>query len=223
MSLTFNTLLTDLTRDFNHVQPRDALQFCAKLVPVSTTSSHARSTCRSLSTSVFYSDNLSLGDTPSVNIPHIISPYPRPTSSIKSSFAHSPFGTLNVTGNALLGEHSSPPLLRQSQNNELPPTSPLMDVNPFGSFDNSAPTPVNASDFLQPPSSSIFARRTSVVAESIALDSGDDEPLPVYSKTQHLPNSPRFSVLASMTSGSRYEMHMGPCCRWYLIFCSVSY
>jgi cAMP-dependent protein kinase regulator len=50
-------------------------------------------------------------------------------------------------------------------------------------MEKSAPTPVNASDFLHPPSSSIFARRTSVSAESIALDGSNDEPLPVYPKT----------------------------------------
>lgn len=190
MSLTFNSLLTDLTRDFNRVQPRDALQFCANWFQSRLEEQRARTrdllSSRSSSTfpAELYSDNLGFGNTPSVNVPHIVSPFPRPSSSITSTVAHSPFGTLNVAGNALLGEHSSPPLLRVSQN-EQPPTSPLTNVNPFGSFsDNSAPTPVNASDFLHPPSSSIFARRTSVSAESIALDSNNDDPLPVYPKTE---------------------------------------
>jgi len=191
MSLTFNSLLADLTRDFNRVQPRDALQFCANWFQSRLEEQRARTrdllATGSTSTSFpaeLYSDNLGFGNSPSDNVPQIISPYPRPTSSIRNSIAPSPFGTLNVAGNALLGGHSSPPLLRQSQNNELPPTSPLTNVNPFGSFDNLATTPINASDFLQPPSSSIFARRTSVSAESIALDSGNDEPLPVYPKTE---------------------------------------
>lgn len=190
MSLTFNSLLTDLTRDFNRVQPRDALQFCANWFQSRLEEQRARtrdlladgSVSNSFPTEL-YSDSLGYRDSPSANAPPILSPYPRPTSSIRSSVSHSPFGTLNVAGNALLGQNSSPPLVRHSQN-ELPPTSPLTNVNPFGSFDNSAPTPVNASDFLHPPSSSIFARRTSVSAESIALDSGNDEPLPVYPKTE---------------------------------------
>jgi cAMP-dependent protein kinase regulator len=79
---------------------------------------------------------------------------------------------------------------------ELPPTSPLTTVNPFASFDNST-TPTTAyhdngfnnnggfdnDGYLMAPTSSIFARRTSVSAESIAVDSGVDEVLPVFPKT----------------------------------------
>ena len=115
--------------------------------------------------------------------PPTLAPFPRPRSSIRDSIAHSPFGTLNVPGNALLGGDRTPPSLRFNQN-ELPPTSPLSNVNPFAAFDTATPTPLNAGDYLHAPSSAIFARRTSVSAESIAVDSNNDEPLPVYPKTE---------------------------------------
>jgi len=188
MSLTFNSLISDLTRDFNRVQPRDSLQFCANWFQSRLEEQRAR-TRDLLATnsapisipSELYTDSAGYGhENPPINVsPTIISPFPRP-SSIRGSVAHSPFGTLNVVGNALLGDDPSTPSFRLPQN-ELPPTSPLTNVNPFGSFDNSA-TPVNQGDFLQPPSSAIFARRTSVSAESIAVDSANDEPLPVYPK-----------------------------------------
>src|SRR6266545_1557399 len=189
MSLTFNSLISDLTRDFNRVQPRDSLQFCANWFQSRLEEQRAR-TRDLLATnstpipipSELYTDNAGYGHgNPPINVsPTIISPFPRP-SSIRSSVAHSPFGTLNVAGNALLGDDPSTPSFRLPQN-ELPPTSPLTNVNPFGSFDNST-TPVNQGDFLHPPSSAIFARRTSVSAESIAVDSANDEPLPVYPKS----------------------------------------
>ncbi|KAG6837960.1 hypothetical protein H0H93_008354 [Arthromyces matolae] len=68
---------------------------------------------------------------------------------------------------------------------ESPATSPLSTANPnpFANFDPATPTAQNPGDYLHPPTSAIFARRTSVSAESIAVDSGADEPLPVYPKT----------------------------------------
>jgi len=73
---------------------------------------------------------------------------------------------------------------------ELPPTSPLTtDPNSFARYDvASTPTMSNslalgAGDYLHPPSSTILARRVSVSAEPIAVDSGHDDPLPLYPKT----------------------------------------
>lgn len=132
-----------------------------------------------------YSDNA----TPTFNMPP---PSSAPLlgrlgrSSFRDSVAQSPFGTLNVPGNALLSADRTPPSLKYGQN-ELPPTSPLTTVNPFASFDAAPPSSFNNSDYLLAPSSAIFARRTSVSAESIAVDSGTNEVLPVYSKSvEHL-------------------------------------
>jgi len=88
-----------------------------------------------------------------------------------------------VPGNALLGGGDRTPPSLKFNHNELPPTSPLTNVNPFASFDNPPPSSFSNPDFLLAPSSSILARRTSVSAESIAVDSGVNEVLPVYPKS----------------------------------------
>jgi len=185
MSSTFDSLVSDLTRDVNRVQPKDALQFCANWFQSRLEEQRARTrdllSNRSSSISIpteLYTDNGSGGSA----IPPTLAPFPRPRSSFRDSIAHSPFGTLNVPGNALLSGDRTPPSLRYGQN-ELPPTSPLTTVNPFASFDTSTPTPLNGNDFLHAPNSAIFARRTSVSAESIVVDSSTDEPLPVYPKS----------------------------------------
>lgn len=184
---TFDSLVNDLTRDVHRVQPKDALQFCANWFQSRLEEQRARSrdllASRSLSISApseLYTDNVLGGHGAGAAT---LAPFPRPRSSIRDSIAHSPFGTLNVPGNALLGGGDrTPPSLRFNQN-ELPPTSPLSNVNPFASFDTTPQPPLGQSDYLHPPNSAIFARRTSVSAESIAVDSNSDEPLPVYPKT----------------------------------------
>lgn len=187
MSSTFDSLVSDLTRDAHRVQPKDALQFCANWFQSRLEEQRARtrdllaSRAQSISAPTeLYSDG-GLGG--SSTGPPTLAPFPRPRSSIRDSIAHSPFGTLNVPGNALLGGDRTPPSLRYNQN-ELPPTSPLSNANPFAAFDTVTPTPLNSGDYLHAPSSAIFARRTSVSAESIAVDSNNDEPLPVYPKTE---------------------------------------
>ncbi|KDR83579.1 hypothetical protein GALMADRAFT_55505 [Galerina marginata CBS 339.88] len=187
MSSTFDQLVSDLSRDVHRVQPKDALQFCSTWFQSRLEEQRARTRdlLASRSTSIsapseLYSDSLVGGS--GSGLP-TLAPFPRPRSSIRDSIAHSPFGTLNVPGNALLSGDRTPPSLRFNQN-ELPPTSPLSNANPFASFDNPTPTPLNQGDYLHPPSSAIFARRTSVSAETIAVDSTTDEPLPVYPKKE---------------------------------------
>ncbi|TFK29347.1 camp-dependent protein kinase regulatory subunit [Coprinopsis marcescibilis] len=185
MSSTFDALVGDLARDYQRVQPRDALQFCSNWFQTRLEEQRTRTR------------DVLAQRTPSVSIPYDLyadspgntsappppaSPLARPRSSFRDSVAQSPFGTLNVPGNALLSGERTPPTLRYNQN-ELPPTSPLTTVNPFASFDNTAPAGFNSHDYLNP-SSAIFARRTSVSAESIAVDSGADEVLPVYPKSE---------------------------------------
>ncbi|KAH9938521.1 uncharacterized protein B0H18DRAFT_967537 [Fomitopsis serialis] len=121
--------------------------------------------------------------------PDGVSPFSKPTfaqrSSLRASMAAtSPFGRLNVPGNALLPNSSTgslhslaPPMFRMEAD-ELSPTSPSGTPNPFASFANGDVTPHG--DYLQPPESTIFARRASVSAESIAVDEEPDEPLPNF-------------------------------------------
>ncbi|KIK08369.1 hypothetical protein K443DRAFT_1473 [Laccaria amethystina LaAM-08-1] len=180
---TFEALVNDLTRDAHRVQPKDALQFCANWFQSRLEEQRARTrdilSQRSVSAPSELHTDTQFGS--SIG-PPTLSPFPRPRSSIRDSIAQSPFGTLNVPGNALLSGDRTPPSLRYGQH-ELPPTSPLTTVNPFATFDTATPTSRDSGDYLHAPTSSIFARRTSVSAESIAVDSHSDEPLPVYPKT----------------------------------------
>lgn len=190
MSSTFDSLVSDLTRDVQRAQPKDALQFCATWFQQRLEEQRSRSRdvlCqRSPSISVPNELHTDVPLNPNT-LPPPASPFRRPSSAFRDSIAPSPFGTLNVPGNALLTGDRTPPSLRFNQN-ELPPTSPLTTVNPFASFDGSTPTPFSTGfgsnpDYLLAPTSAIFARRTSVSAESIAVDSGVDEILPVYPKS----------------------------------------
>lgn len=103
--------------------------------------------------------------------------YPHRPSLVPS--APSPFGTLNVPGNALLANAHSPPGPPSFQVDSISPTT-TGGFSP-GSYDP-APPGSGSGDFLHP-SATILARRTSVSAESIAVDSDSSEPLPVFPKT----------------------------------------
>ncbi|KAF7355195.1 cAMP-dependent protein kinase regulatory subunit [Mycena sanguinolenta] len=191
---TFEALVSDLTRDINRVQPKDALQFCANWFQSRLEEQRARtrdvlsqrphSFSRDLPTDLFV--DAPLGATS--GLPPPISPFSHAPvhrssrSSLRNSVSQSPFGTLNVPGNALLSD--GPPIF-QIDGRHIAPTSPLSNPppNPFASFDGHAPAPLNPSDHLHPPNSAVFARRTSVSAETIAVDVESDEPLPVFPKT----------------------------------------
>ncbi|KAF9247157.1 cyclic nucleotide-binding-like protein [Melanogaster broomeanus] len=208
---TFDSLVADLTRDVHRVQPKDALQFCANWFQSRLEEQRTRTrdalAQRGLSSSHeqlptdFYVDTpVILG--PRNSTPVTVSPFSnlvpqRRASSLHTVFSHSPFGTLNVPGNALLSADSNgvsngmgPPTFTLD-GRELPPTSPLSTdpSNSFARYDiTSTPTMSNSlslgpADYLQPPSATILARRTSVSAEPIAVDSGHDVPPPVYTKT----------------------------------------
>ncbi|KAG5643770.1 hypothetical protein DXG03_009649 [Asterophora parasitica] len=191
---TFDDLVKDLTRDAHRVQPRDALQFCAnwfqsrleeqrvRTRDVLANPNQRRSFAVDLPSSFYTDSQLNASAEPAASS-HL---YPIPgsqRSSIRASIAESPFGMLNIPGNALLSDDDAPPSFNYDRH-ELPPTSPLSTANPFANFDHPAtPTSHNPGDYLHPPTSAIFARRTSVSAESIAVDSSTDEPLVVYPKT----------------------------------------
>jgi cAMP-dependent protein kinase regulator len=197
---TFDTLVADLTRDVYRAQPKDALQFCANWFharleeqraqtrDILSQSYRSPSFSRDLPTEVYVDTPLTGTSTP----PRARSPYaPLPAvqrSSLRNSVAvpHSPFGTLNIPGNALLSEepHGTPRV--KIDGHELPPTSPLTIPNGYQPFEQSALSPNSApspGDFLHPPTSAIFARRSSVSAESIVVDGSIDANIPIYPKS----------------------------------------
>ncbi|GBE79339.1 protein kinase A regulatory subunit [Sparassis latifolia] len=191
---TFESLVADLTRDAHRVQPKDALQFCAnwfqsrleeQRTRARDTLSHHPGPLLELPADHYLDTPLS----PTAPAGHSVSPfaqsYPKQRSSFHTSMSNnSPFGTLNVPGNALLQDGGrdhgamNPPTFKLESED---PSSPLTQ-NPFASFANTTVSPV-AGDYLHALSSTILARRTSVSAESIAVDSESYEPLPVFPKS----------------------------------------
>jgi cAMP-dependent protein kinase regulator len=200
---TFDSLVEDLTRDVHRAQPKDALQFCANWFQSrleeqrtrtrDSLSQRSSSFSRDLPSDLYVDTPLGAGAGPMSVSPFSQAVPSRPRSSLQDhSVSPSPFGTLNIPGNALLSydndlSNMGPPSF-VVEGHELPPTSPLAMGN-SGSYNGFDGTPtsiaasLNPGDYLHPPTSTIFARRTSVSAESIAVDSSTDEPLPVYSKS----------------------------------------
>jgi cAMP-dependent protein kinase regulator len=218
---TFDSLVADLTRDVHRVQPKDALQFCANWFQARLEEQRTRTR-----------DALSNRMTPVGDLPtdHYLDTPLSPTASAATGspfsqvFAQprsslhgaSPFGTLNVPGNALLSEqhHTSshhilgPPTFKLD-GEDLSISSPIT-VDPFRSFANGVISPNGPEDFLQPPSSMILARRTSVSAESIPMDTEFDEPLPVYPKSQDQVSRIRASIMKNfMFRGLDEEQERG--------------
>ncbi|KAI5119760.1 hypothetical protein M0805_004092 [Coniferiporia weirii] len=188
---TFDALVADLTRDVHRVQPKDALQFCATWFQVRLEEQRARtrdilarriSSARDLPDELYVDAPLGASATTGVSpfSPAHRHSFPLHRPSIAASA--SPFGTLNVPGNALLSNSHSPP----------PPPLPSLQIDPVDAspipgfpssgYDRHAPSPL-AGDFLQP-SATILARRTSVSAESIMVDSDSNEPTPVFPKSK---------------------------------------
>lgn len=197
---TFDSLIADLTRDVHRAQPKDALQFCANWFQSRLEEQRTRTrdalarrssaAARELAPELYLdsplgaSNNINGGVSP-FSPPHRHSfPLHRPSIAPTAASAR-PFGTLNVPGNALLPDGSGlqslappPPSLH------IDPVSPI--AGPFGG--GVAPgaggprLSVASGDFLQP-SATVLARRTSVSAESILVDSMSSEPTPTYPKT----------------------------------------
>ena len=206
MSSTFDTLVADLTRDANRVQPQDALQWCSnwfqqRLEEQRTRSRNELARLPSYRTSL---PNDHYVDTPIQStrqltedpVTEAVSPYSRAPPRHRQSLANirgpSPFGTLNVPGNALLEENAED-LLGPPPTFSIEPNTPvgqMMNPGLYSTYQNTSPSPgpgqfspSGPGDYLLPPSSTIFARRTSVSAESIAVDSETTEPLPVFPKS----------------------------------------
>ncbi|KAI0091886.1 camp-dependent protein kinase regulatory subunit [Irpex rosettiformis] len=203
---TFDALVADLTRDAYRVQPKDALQFCAnwfqaRLEEQRTRTRDALSNrmtpVRDLPTDHYLDTPLSPTASATAGSP-FSQVYNQPRSSLHGS---SPFGTLNVPGNALLGDRNTsnlntfhPPTFKLD-GEDLSPSSPLSPPDPFTSFANGIISPNGPEEFLQPPSSMILARRTSVSAESIPVDTEFDEPLRVYPKSAEQTSRIRTSIM----------------------------
>lgn len=193
---TFDSLMADLARDARRVQPKDALQFCAnwfqtRLQEQRTLTRDALSSCmipvRDTRTHPYHDNSISPVESVFAASPFTQS-YSNPRPSLQNSESmptESPFGTLNVPGNALLsdkgttGQHSKIPPTFSFDGDELSPPSPLSPANRFASFANGPASP-DPGESLHPPTATALARRTSVNVESIAADSGTDEhkPLP---------------------------------------------
>lgn len=185
---TFDQLVEDLTRDAHRVQPKDALQFCANWFQTRLEEQRARTrdvlsrrtsaAARDLPSELYVDVPQSSGITSvspfSTAHRHSFPMHHRPSIAPTAS----PFGTLNVPGNALLSNGPLPPPTLQ-----IDPVDPTHGPGGFSpsTFDPRSPTP-HPGDFLVP-SATILARRTSVSAESILVDSDTNEPLPVFPKS----------------------------------------
>jgi cAMP-dependent protein kinase regulator len=192
---TFDALIADLTRDAHRVQPKDALQFCANWFQARLEEQRTRTRdtlanrltpIRDLPTDHFFDTPLSPTSSGIAGSP-FSQAFPPERSSMPNLSTSSPFGTLNVPGNALLPDTSantrnvvSPPTFTIN-GDSISPISPNTP-DPFASFANGSVSP-NDSNYLHPSMSTILARRSSVSAESIAVDSESDEPLPVFPKS----------------------------------------
>ncbi|EPQ59347.1 protein kinase A regulatory subunit [Gloeophyllum trabeum ATCC 11539] len=207
---TFDALIADLTRDAHRAQPRDALQFCAnwfqsRLEEQRALSRDILAQRRSFSYDLpqeHYQDiPISSSGSGSAFASATTPPYESsipPRAPVRQSIAPGPFGTLDVPGNALLPDTTPrnnaggmlppvPPVFRVN-GQDLSPVSPLTVTGRYSIHESMftpppAETNANAEDYLQPFSSTILARRTSVSAESIPVDSDSNEPLPVFPKT----------------------------------------
>lgn len=224
---TFDSLVADLTRDAYRVQPKDALQFCANWFQARLEEQRTRTRDALSNRMTPVRDDLPADhylDSPLSPTAFAAtgSPFsqgfsqPRSSLSRQSISHHSPFGTLNVPGNALLADPEpsvqnimNPPSFR-FDGGDLDPSSPLAPSDPFTSFANGVISPNGPDDFLQPPSSMILARRTSVSAESIPMDSEFDEPLRVYPKTPEQVSRIRASIMRNfMFRGLDEEQERG--------------
>lgn len=191
---TFDSLVADLTRDANRVQPKDALQFCANWFQTRLEEQRARTrdvlarrtsaAARDLPAEMYVDAPLGVDGLTGVSpfSPVVAHRHSFPVHRPSIAAAQSPFGTLNVPGNALLsnsharGHHAPPPPTLQIDPVD---TSSVPSFSP--AYDYRTPTP-HPGDFLQP-SATILARRTSVSAESIMVDSDTSDPLPVFPKS----------------------------------------
>jgi cAMP-dependent protein kinase regulator len=217
--------MSDLSRDVHRVQPRDALQFCANWFQSRLEEQRTRTRAllaepRSLSISLqlpkdHYVDDGTLGFSGTAPVSPTSQPLLSRAPRMSMWAEPGPFGTLDVPGNALLSDdnrdlrRSSGAPLFSFNDDSIPPDAPAPpphnatgspvagfgDASPFAV--GAQPVPFNAPDYLSPPNNLIYARRTSVSAESINVDSEAAAPLPVFAKSEAQMQRIKASIAAN--------------------------
>ncbi|KAH9173448.1 cyclic nucleotide-binding-like protein [Lactarius sanguifluus] len=196
---TFDTLIADLTRDVQRVQPKDVLQFCAtwfqsRLEEQRTRTRDALAHRPSLAANLPPNHYI---DTPIAPQPirSSTSPFTDPFEprriSLQTPASQSAFGALNISGNGLFSSDGMPdPTTTTATTATFPAPTFRFDsdptpVDPYSVLDHITPSqsPVPG-DYLHPPGFNVMQRRTSVSAEPISVDSENHQPLPVYPKTE---------------------------------------
>ena len=197
---TFDTLIADLTRDVQRVQPKDVLQFSANWFQSRLEEQRTR-TRDALAHRPSLASNLPLDH-------YIDAPVaPQPTRTSASPFtdpfeprrislqARSSQGNLRSfysSGNGLFSSDGMPDPTNTTTTT-TPPTFPTPSfrfdsdpapVDPYSVLDHITPSQSPAPDYLHPAGFNVMQRRTSVSAEPISVDSENHEPLPVYPKTE---------------------------------------
>jgi cAMP-dependent protein kinase regulator len=217
---TFNQLVAELSNDARRVRPEDALQFCANWFRTRLENQRTRtrsvlarrfSAISELPVDHFLDTPLPSHPMDEPIAPNAASPrdarFDTRRATMPHLYAASPFGTLDVPGNALLEDHLATPrrksscLLdsdesvhrRLSKVYEEPTILPRESFS-FGSgtrssfsvpSDGDSPTvTMKPGDYLHPPSANLLARRGSISAESLPIGDGmPPAPLPVYPKS----------------------------------------
>ena len=194
---TFDTLIADLTRDVQRVQPKDVLQFSSnwfqsRLEEQRTRTRDALAHRPSLAANLPPDHYL---DTPIAPQPRrsTASPFTDPFEprriSLPTPSSQSNFGSLNVSGNGLFSSDGMPDPTTTTSTTFPPPSfrfdAETAHVDPYSVLDHITPSQSPApGDYLHPPGFNVMQRRTSVSAEPISVDSENHQPLPVYPKTE---------------------------------------
>jgi cAMP-dependent protein kinase regulator len=188
MAPTFDSLIAELTRDAQRVQPKDALQFCANWFQSRLEEQRTR-----VRDALTHRPNFASHVPPDhfVDRPFrapfakFTDPFEPRRASAPSHQPPSPFGTLNLPGNGLISSDGMP-----DPTTTLPP-APMFHFetetgafDPYSGYDHITPSQSpSPGDYLHPPGFNVLERRTSVSAEPILVDSESTEPLPVFPKT----------------------------------------
>jgi cAMP-dependent protein kinase regulator len=194
---TFDTLIADLTRDVQRVQPKDVLQFSSnwfqsRLEEQRTRTRDALAHRPSLAANLPPDHYL---DTPIAPQPRrsTASPFTDPFEprriSLPTTSSQSNFNSLNVSGNGLFSSDGMPDPTTTTSTTFPPPSfrfdAETAHVDPYSVLDHITPSQSPApGDYLHPPGFNVMQRRTSVSAEPISVDSENHQPLPVYPKTE---------------------------------------
>ncbi|KAI0306956.1 camp-dependent protein kinase regulatory subunit [Multifurca ochricompacta] len=185
---TFDTLVTDLTRDVQRVQPKDVLHSVQTEQRTRTRDAlaHRPSLAANLPPDHYIDTPIAPQPTRSNPSP-FTDPFEPRRISLQASGSQGTFGALNVSGNGLFSSDGMPD---PTTTTTFPPPSFRFDseptpVDPYSVLDHITPSQSPApGDYLHPPGFNLMERRASVSAEPISVDSENHQPLPVYPKTE---------------------------------------